>query len=153
MLDSSARTHSLRASALCAALSLAASWHCATVARDQAGCGFPLALAVHMSGDWLGQPIALSAAAVLHDGNWIPLGKLLDQTAFRAADDHFTYPIAGALVDFLVARFGRENFLALYRAEEIEKSDDVNRAVFEKTIGISIDEADAQLRASLMHTP
>lgn len=106
-------------------------------------------IAVHLSGAWQRRPVAAAAHGVLDAGKWTPLAEILDTAAFRTRPDEATYPVAGALVEWLLASQGKEKLRAAYGALKNGATLDANRAAFEAAFGFSIEEADRRLREHL----
>jgi len=106
-------------------------------------------LAVRLSGAWQNRPVHEGAAKALTDGAWVPLTEIVGSAAFRQRRDEVTYPIAGALVEWILAAHGKEKLRALYGRLRNGAPDEENRRAFQEVLGITLEEADAKLRASL----
>lgn len=89
-------------------------------------------LAVWLAGDWDHKPVREAARACLD--RWIPLPTLASAQHFRAAPDALTYPIAGALIGYLLETRGREALLRCYAAG---------------MAGLNLEDLDRELRAWL----
>jgi len=53
---------------------------------------------------------------------YVPIERLLDKDYFFSQDCTVTYPIMGAFTEWLIAVYGIEQFLEMYRGQNIEKS-------------------------------
>lgn len=77
-------------------------------------------LAVYLSGGhYQREPLQTKTAALFDTGGYIPLEQLTDR--FYASQHEISYLQAGALVEFMVDRWGWEDFSAFYR--DIHPSD------------------------------
>ena len=106
-------------------------------------------LAVYLSGGWQGKKISDAARAVHEGGQWIALGDILDTESFRLRPDAVTYAIAGSLVEWLAEEEGKEVLRRLYGALQNRAGAAQNRETFSEAVGLSIEGADARLRAYL----
>ena len=55
----------------------------------------------------------------LDTGRCLPLDDLLDRETFFATDCAITYPVMGALTDWLISTYGMERYLHLYRSNSL----------------------------------
>jgi hypothetical protein len=99
---------------------------------------FSEGLAVWVSGDWLGLPVAEAADVVSRAGKWIPLQDLL--TAFRRAPDRESYAIAGAFVGWVSETRGKDGLRTAYAEVHDPES-------FARVLGTTVEDADTALRA------
>ena len=72
-------------------------------------------LAMYFDRTWWGIPNEAWVLELLDSGRYVELAVLADDDQFGGFDCTITYPIAGALVDYLVSRFGMDRFKLLYR--------------------------------------
>jgi hypothetical protein len=98
-------------------------------------------LAVWLSGAWQGQPVTEYARNLGEE--WIPLDRLVDAGAFRAADGRVAYAEAGALVGWLLETRGKEALKGIYGS--IPR--DGHAEAWESALGASLGQVDAQVRA------
>ena len=106
-------------------------------------------IAVYLSGGWQGKTLPDAAREVGRSGKWVSLGDLLSTRSFRRHSDLVTYPIGGVFVHWVSEGRGKKTLRRLYRALRHEGSDAENRKAFREILGLTLDEANAQLRSSL----
>ncbi|MBR5869380.1 MAG: hypothetical protein IKZ21_08020 [Clostridia bacterium] len=94
-------------------------------------------LAMYFDRKWWGIQNLDWAGYFLKTGRYLPVDKLLDKAYFFSQNDSITYPIMGAFTDWLIATYGIDAFLRLYREQNIASAmteiyhvspEDLNRA-------------------------
>jgi len=93
---------------------------------------------------WNKVPIHDSARQFRRQGTLIPIAQIAETPAFRARDDHITYPESGSFVRFLIDRDGIAKMRALYGAMGNAASTATVRAAFLHVYGYTLDEAEAR---------
>ncbi len=72
-------------------------------------------LAMHFDARWWGRPNEAWASEFAQQSRLPALDSLLTDEYFHSLEDALTYPVAGAMTSFLIARFGMAQYLSFYR--------------------------------------
>lgn len=106
-------------------------------------------LAVHLSGDWQGKDIHLTARELLAAGKIPPISGLMDGTQFRAMDENISYPVSAAFVEWILATKGVAGLKTAYAAVKGDGTAAEQKKALEGAVGMSLTDADAAFRAAL----
>ena len=79
-------------------------------------------LAMYFDRKWWGIPNLAWTGYYLKTGRYLPVNRLLDKEFFFSQDCAVTYPIMGAFTDWLIIAYGIDNFLDMYRRQDMEKA-------------------------------
>lgn len=99
-------------------------------------------LAMYFDRKWWGIHNMDWAAYYLKNGLYLPIDSLLDRETFFSHDCSITYPIVGAFTDYLISSYGMEQYLTMYRHDDIP-------AALEETYGKSPKDLNADFTAYL----
>jgi len=92
-------------------------------------------LAVGISGKWQGAPLDEYVRKMRAEGRYVPLREIAEGKAFRALDDHVTYPESGGFAKYLLETFGVEAVKKVYAETRAGDSADEVEARFKGSIG------------------
>lgn len=87
-------------------------------------------LAMYFDRKWWGISNLDWTAHYLKTGRYLPVDSLLDKRTFFDADCEITYPIMGAFTDYLIATYGMDAYLSVYRQQNMPRA---MEAVYGKT--------------------
>lgn len=76
-------------------------------------------LAMYFDRKWWGIQNLDWTGYYLKTGRYIPVDKLLDKEFFFAQDCTITYPVMGAFTDWLIATYGAESYMRMYKQQDM----------------------------------
>ena len=90
-------------------------------------------LAMYFDEKWWGLDNDMWASYYKTNNKDISISNLLINEEFDSCNCEITYPIAGSFVKYLIARFGVDKFIQLYKITEVPNSNDFKK-IFHYTI-------------------
>ena len=85
-------------------------------------CAIREGLAMYFDRKWWGIQNIDWVGYFIRNDKIIPIDELLDNEVFFANDCSITYPIMGAFTDWLIANYGMNKYLDLYKYEDTKKA-------------------------------
>ena len=79
-------------------------------------------LAMYFDRKWWGIQNLDWTGYFLNTGRYIPVDKMLDRECFFEHDCSITYPIMGAFTDWLIATFGAEKYMEMYKQKNMAEA-------------------------------
>lgn len=87
-------------------------------------------LAMYFDRKWWGIQNLDWTGHYLNTGRYIPVDKMLDRECFFEHDCTITYPIMGAFTDWLIATYGVERYMQMFKQQNMPEA---MRCVYQKT--------------------
>jgi len=79
-------------------------------------------LAMYFDRVWWGVPNMTWVGLYLNTDRYVSVDRLLDRETFFSIDCSITYPIMGAFTDYLIATYGIDAFMNVYRQPDIPQA-------------------------------
>lgn len=79
-------------------------------------------LAMYFDRKWWGIQNLDWTGYYIKTGQFVPVEKLLDRACFFAHDCAVTYPIMGAFTDWLIAAYGIDSYMQMYRQQNMAEA-------------------------------
>lgn len=117
-------------------------------------------LAMYFDRKWWGIQNLDWTGYYIKSGRFVPVDKMLDREFFFAHDCTITYPIMGAFTDWLIATYGIESYMQMYKQENMTEAmplvykkvpEELNKAFTDYVQLFRIDDALEQRMESLLN--
>ena len=117
-------------------------------------------LAMYFNRKWWGIQNLDWTGHYLNTGRYVPVDKMLNRESFFEHDCSITYPIMGAFTDWLIATYGAESYMQMYKQQNMAEAmmsvyqktpEELNKGFTEYVQMFSIDEALEQRMESLLN--
>lgn len=117
-------------------------------------------LAMYFDRKWWGIQNLDWTGYYIKTGRFVPVDKMLDREFFFAHDCTITYPIMGAFTDWLIATYGIESYMQMYKQENMTEAmplvykkapEELNKAFTDYVQLFRIDDALEQRMESLLN--
>lgn len=106
-------------------------------------------LAGRMVSLWNNTPIDDLASGMQRGGTLPALAGMVETEAFRRVSDQVSYPVAGSFVSYVVVSYGMTAVRTFFAGSTRGDSVDAIRSRFATSFGVTLEQAEAEWRASL----